>query len=1060
MNAVVLTRWLTLCLPGMACAFGVLRAAPNITVHLVPHTHDDTGWLKTVDQYHSGSNNTIQHANVGRLISSVVDALSRNPERTFVYAEIAFFQRWWRVQSSETQALTRKLVRNGQLSFVNGGWCMHDEASPHYLDMIDQTTLGHALLLEELDTFPTVGWQLDPFGHSATQAALLSAEVGFDGLFFGRLDYQDLAKRKKDKAAEWVWRASPSLGPDAQVFTGLTGSYGGNYGPPGGFCWDIKCSDEPMQDDESLDTYNIPSRVAQFVAAARSQANETRGSHILFTMGSDYQYEDAEEWFVNLDKLVKYVNAASATTGVRAQYSSMDTYVAAKRAEPKTITWPLKTDDMFPYADGPHMFWSGFFTSRPALKRYVRTSSAQLQSFRHLLALAKMSPPVGGDAPLLPLQEALGVVQHHDAVTGTEMQHVAFDYAARLHKGVAHAAPSVSTAIATLAAGGQWEQCALLNVSVCAPTQGIARRDGAVRVAVYNPLAQTLSTVLSLPVNQAQGLTLTDSKGAKVTTTVVEAPHPVTNYEPDNRAVAAPYAMYFAAELPPLSLTTYTLTSAKDVAHVAATPPTRAEVAATPSSDGVRPDAAVTLSNGHITLSFDGATGALISMKNDESGVSTPLTLTPLSYKPHVKKKSGHGSDQPSGAYIFRPNASASLAAGAAPIHFEYKPADGQSKAVQYVRQSWAPWLNISIYLKDGARHAEVVVTAGALPLATELIVRFASHVQSNGTMYTDANGREMLERKKNFRPSWTLNQTEQQAGNYFPITTGAYVRDATRQLTVLTDASCGAASLADGELEMMLHRRLEQDDSRGVGEPLNETEHITPYTFRSSNEPIPAAESIASGSAADSGLVAPLTDGNGIGLGRSGGQHRGRGLIVRATYKVALDPPATAAATWRPLMDATYTPPQLFFSAAGTRVLEPPHALAAGALVKPLPPNLQIITLELRNATSALLRLSNQFGLHEDASLSKPVSVDLATLFTPSVLHVVHATELSLTANRPKAALLARREENARWPVDGETRGPPKAHEWRAAPPLQWESSTVVTLGPLEIKTFLLTLN
>jgi hypothetical protein len=37
---------------------------------------------------------------------------------------------------------------------------------------------------------PRVGWQIDPFGHSATQAALLSAEVGFDGLFFGRIDYQ------------------------------------------------------------------------------------------------------------------------------------------------------------------------------------------------------------------------------------------------------------------------------------------------------------------------------------------------------------------------------------------------------------------------------------------------------------------------------------------------------------------------------------------------------------------------------------------------------------------------------------------------------------------------------------------------------------------------------------------------------------------------------------------------------------------------------------------------------------------------------------------------------
>jgi alpha-mannosidase len=97
---------------------------------------------------------------------------------------------------------------------------MHDEAGTHYVDMIDQTTLGHRFLKDTFGVTPTVGWQIDPFGHSATQAALLSAEVGFTGLYFARIDWEDSVQRILTHDLEFIWRASPSLGAAAQVFTG------------------------------------------------------------------------------------------------------------------------------------------------------------------------------------------------------------------------------------------------------------------------------------------------------------------------------------------------------------------------------------------------------------------------------------------------------------------------------------------------------------------------------------------------------------------------------------------------------------------------------------------------------------------------------------------------------------------------------------------------------------------------------------------------------------------------------------------------------------------------
>lgn len=65
----------------------------KLNVHLVPHTHDDVGWLKTVDQYYVGSNSSIQVAAVEYILDSFINALQEDPNRKFIYVEMAFFQK-------------------------------------------------------------------------------------------------------------------------------------------------------------------------------------------------------------------------------------------------------------------------------------------------------------------------------------------------------------------------------------------------------------------------------------------------------------------------------------------------------------------------------------------------------------------------------------------------------------------------------------------------------------------------------------------------------------------------------------------------------------------------------------------------------------------------------------------------------------------------------------------------------------------------------------------------------------------------------------------------------
>ncbi|KAJ8644238.1 hypothetical protein MRB53_005986 [Persea americana] len=968
----------------------------KINVHLVAHTHDDVGWLKTVDQYYAGANNSIQGASVENVLDSVVTALSMDKNRKFIYVEQAFFQRWWRQQSSRVQSIVKKLVNSGQLEFINGGMCMHDEAATHYIDMIDQTTLGHRFIKQEFGKTPRIGWQIDPFGHSAVQAYLLGAEVGFDSLFYGRIDYQDREKRKDDKTLEVVWQGSNTLGSSSQIFAG---AFPDGYGPPDGFSFEVNDESPIVQDNILLFDYNVQERVNDFVAAAISQGNITRTNHVMWTMGTDFTYQYANSWFRQMDKLIHYVNEDGR---VNALYSTPSIYTDAKYAANES--WPLKTDDFFPYAERVNAYYTGYFTSRAAIKGYVRAMSAYYLAARQLEFL-KNTNSSGPKTDTL--ADALALVQHHDGVSGTEKQHVANDYAKRLSIGYVEAAELVESSLACLTeskskSGCQnlatkFDQCPLLNISYCPPSELDLSHGKSLVIVVYNSLAWKRVEIVRIPVINESVIVL-DSEGKEIESQLL----PISNasvglrnyyvraYTGITPSDAPNFWLTFSATAPPFGFSTYIVSGAERTGSSSF----MSTVHASPRDQ----NGTIEVGQGNLRLVYAVKEGKLTRYFNSRSMVKAFIEQ---SYK-FYSGDDGSGNDpQGSGAYIFRPN-------GTFPIK-----SDGQEPmtvlrgpVLDEVHQSINPWISQITRVYKAKEHVEIEFTAGPIPIddgiGKELATQITTTMITGKTFYTDSNGRDFIKRVRDYRSDWNLQVNQPVAGNYYPINLGIYMEDSQKELSVMVDRAIGGSSILDGQIELMLHRRLLHDS--GIGEALNETVCV-------------------------SGVC--------------------QGLTVQGKFYLRIDPLGEGAKWRRMVGQEIYTPFLLAFSEQNGGNWMSSHLPTFSAMDPSysLPDNVAMITLQVLEDGSVLMRLAHLYEMGEDKDLSVMAYVDLRKLFPDKTISKI--TEMNLSANQERVEMEKKR---LIWKVEGSPKEEMKVKGGPVDP-----SKLVAELGPMEIRTFIL---
>ena len=350
----------------------------------------------------------------------------------------------------------------------------------------------------------------------------------------------------------------------------------------------------------------------------------------------------------------------------------------------------------------------------------------------------------------------------------------------------------------------QYQSCEYLNISVCRITE----TEKSIVINIYNPIARPVATYLRIPVNSKHFRVL-GSNGELLKSQIAPVSKRTARLRRNLKGYAA-YELTFQVCAPPLGFSTYFLNQTKtNLKETIPLHKTKLNL-----TDNF-------IENDKLRIEFSSQSGHVVRMIRKDVHLSLNIEQQFFWYEGSIGNKANR---QPSGAYIFRPNSTVPkpvCKGNIAKIEMIKGP------LVEEVRQTFGTYVSQVIRLYKNADYAEFEYTIGPIPindkLGKEIITKFNTNINNADVFYTDANGREIKKRKRDFRDTWKLDITEPISENYYPVNSRIFINDSTTQLTIMSDRSQGGSSIRNGEIEVMLHRRLLKDDFLGVGEALNE---------------------------------------------------------------------------------------------------------------------------------------------------------------------------------------------------------------------------------------------
>jgi hypothetical protein len=394
---------------------GVPAEAGEVVV-VAESTHWDPDWLLTSSEY--------LRLMVAPTLDRALDALDAEPRRVYS-VECAFYCDAYLRTHPERRDQFVRLANEGRLTFTGSGVTTPDTLLPEDEALLRDLLEGSAWLRAQgITAEPRTLYLPDSFGHSPGVPALLSAAgvdhagiCRIDGMRFpgAELEAADhfpwpgtsAALLVEEGTADFVWRA-----PDGAEVLAHWHAFGYGHGDLIGHGGFTRAMGLPLA-WPSRHPAKVAARIEGLLGELRPLA---RTPYRLLTIGFDFSRP-----VPRLTELVDEFNAvAYDRTGAWLVNASQDDYfdlVATHRDDLPTIELD------------PNPYWTGFYATRPALKRAIRDlgrdligldevrARRRLDADRHAERARSAIPPEPDRC-----DEARWIVataNHHDLVTGT-----------------------------------------------------------------------------------------------------------------------------------------------------------------------------------------------------------------------------------------------------------------------------------------------------------------------------------------------------------------------------------------------------------------------------------------------------------------------------------------------------------------------------------------------------------------------------------------------------------------------------------------------------------------